>query len=355
MTKILCIGDQHFKTSNIIQVNVFLTKLKEYLDSSPPDIIISMGDLLDTHERLHVVPLNKAGEYLRLLSSYCKTYVLVGNHDFLNNSVFLNTNHWLNCYKDYPNLTIIDDVTIVNINDIKITLCPYIPDGKFKLALDTKIGKWEDSNCIFAHQLFNGVKMGVIVAEDVEKWDENLPVIVSGHIHDKQRPQSNLYYTGSSMQHAFGESHDKTLSLVTLNESSHRVDEIDLLLPKKKILYIDIDDIETFDISKLEHNTEYKLTINGNHDEFQAFKKSGKYKEFIRKKLKIVFKNKRSFIIDKKEQLKEKIGIEKHNTKSFNDILTELVSNENNNFLNDLLYTIVFNQTREETDDIIIL
>lgn len=357
--KVLCIGDQHFKTNNIIQVNMFLQKIKSYLDESPPDIIISMGDLLDTHERLHIVPFNKAGEYFRLLSSYCNTYVLVGNHD-ASNSIFLTTNHWMNCFKEYKNITIVDDVTIVNINGIKLTMCPYVPDGKFKSALDTKKGKWEDSNCIFAHQLFDGVKMGAIVAEGVEKWDDNLPMIVSGHIHDKQQIQPNLYYTGSSMQHAFGESYDKTILLLKLEKDScidsDRMEEIDLLLPKKKIIHIDIDDIESFDVSKLHENTEYKLSIDGNYDEFQAFRKTSKHKELTKRGVKIVFKHKRSFITDKKEKMKERVnGNNKLEKRSFTDILKELLSNEKNKLLDDLFDNIVMNRTRDELDDIIIM
>ena len=129
------------------------------------------------------------------------------------------------------------------------------------------------------------------------------------------------------------------------------------------MLYTDIDDIESFDVSKLDDNTEYKLSIDGNYDEFQAFKKTSKHKELIKKGMKIVFKHKRSFIIDKKEQLKERVANGKMNggdkpnisSKSFTDILRELVSNEKNKLLDDLLHTIVFNQTNDESDDIIIM
>ena len=352
--KILCIGDQHFKTSNIVLVDMFIQKLKSHLDKYTPDIIISMGDLLDTHERLHTIPLNKAGEYFKLLSSYCSTYVLVGNHDSINNSVFLTTNHWMNCFKEYNNLNIIDNVSIVNINDIKITMCPYVPDGKFIQALNTKKGEWEDSKCIFAHQLFDGAKMGAIVAENVEKWDDNLPLIISGHIHDKQQVQQNLYYTGSSMQHAFGESADKTILEMTLsNDNPPIYSEIDLNLPKKKIIYMEMNELEKFDVSTLKTNTEYKLTIDGSYEEFEAFRKTSKYKNITKKGIKIVFKHKRLFIAEKKEQVKEKTRVK--DSKSFKKILEELIKKENNSLLDDLMSTIVFNQTKDDSDDIIII
>lgn len=363
MLSVLCIGDVHIQTGNILQIKEFLSKLEELLVSSKYeiDIIILMGDILHTHERLHTTSLNYATQLFKMVSSIKPTYVLVGNHDLESNSQFLTTNHWMNCFKNYENLTIVDKVTVVEYGKIKITLCPYVPDGKFNMALETHHGKWEDSKCIFAHQLFDGAKMGAIVAENVEKWDENMPFVISGHIHDKQLVQPNLYYTGSCMQHAFGESHDKTILLVNIHEDiKHPLyTEIDLCLRKKKIIYTELEEFEKFDISTLEKNTEYKITIDGSYEEFNGFRKTARYKELIKRGLKIVFKQKRSFILDKKEQMKERVGITKETSqKSFNQILEELISQEKNSFLDNLFDTIVMNQVRDEIneiDDIIVI
>ncbi len=34
------------------------------------------------------------------------------------------------------------------------------------------------------------------------------PLVISGHIHSEQRPQKNIFYPGSVIQHALGESED---------------------------------------------------------------------------------------------------------------------------------------------------
>ena len=362
MIKILCIGDQHFKPSNIPQVDIFLKKLEQWLSTNSVDIIISMGDLLHTHERLHTQAFNKALEYIDLLRKYSPTYVMVGNHDVIHNSVYLSQNHWLNCVKQYDNVTVVDNVIVVNKNGVKITMCPYVPDGKFKTALDTKKGEWEDSTCIFAHQLFDGAKMGAIVAENVEKWEENDPMIFCAHIHDSQWVQDNMYIVGSAMQEAFGESEDKTLLLLTigdeklnktfLEENKKSFTLIDLDLPKKKILYLDIEELETFDIEKLKENTEYKLTIDGDQEEFDAFKKTVKYKTLI-KKVKIVFKHKRSFLSEKRERTEDDILMLKEKPqshKTFNKILEELINDESNPYITELFNNLVLQRSGEKED-----
>lgn len=364
-TKILCIGDQHFKPSNIPQANVFIKKLDAWLSKNPVDAIISMGDLLHTHERLHTQALNKAIEYVDIMSKYAPTYIQVGNHDGQSNSLYLTQNHWLNVFKNRDNITVVDDVTIVDIHNHKITLCPYVPDGKFRTALDTKIGEWEDSECIFAHQLFDGAKMGAIVAEDVEKWDENNPMIFCAHIHDKQWVQENIYIVGSAMQEAFGETEDKTLLLLTLSDEDEKTPvslnktffesnpsqfiHVNLDLPKKRIVYLTMEELSEFDLETLKENIEYKLTVDGDQEEFDAFKKTTKYKSLI-KKVKIVFKHKRSFLIEKRERHTDEIISIKEKPKTFNEILEELVEQASNPYITNLFNSLVLQRSGEKEE-----
>jgi len=282
---------------------------------------------------------------------------MVGNHDFQGNYQYLSTNHWLNAIKEFDNVTVIDTVNIVEIDKIKIVMVPYVPDGKFKTALDTRKGEWEDSTCIFAHQLFDGAKMGSIVAEDVEKWEIDNPMIFCGHIHDRQWVQDNIYIVGSAMQEAFGETEDKTLLLLTLDGKTldkeslddTRFRTIDLDLPKKRIIYMEMEDLDKFDMDSLKENVEYKLTLDGDQEEFEAFKKTVRYKEMI-KKVKIVFKHKRVFIAEKKDYIKSTPTTHK----PFNKILEELVSQETNPYLTDLFNTIVLKRT-DVKDDILLI
>lgn len=352
---ILCVGDIHIQTNNITEIKEFSKKLQNVIkdfDSKGQciDIVIFMGDILHTHERLHTIAFNTATDLFNDISKLKPLYILVGNHDLINNSQFLSTNHWMNCFKSTDNITIVDDVTTIEFKKNQITLCPYVPDGKFKDALDTKGNQWEKSSCIFAHQLFDGVKMGSIIAENVEKWNLSFPLVVSGHIHDKQRLQPNLIYTGSCIQHAFGESDDKTILKLTFDKEI-KIEEINLNLRKKKILYMNIDDLENFDLDSLKENVEYKLTIDGSKEEFEVFKKTQKYKT-LNKKVKIVFKHKRSVILEKKEKVENNNKTLK--SENFNDILEKLVKQEDNPYIIDLFYSIAMNRSVDMNDILII-
>ena len=127
MTTVLFIGDQHFKTTNIPEVELFIEKITELAENKKPDLIILGGDLLDCHERLHTVPLNKAYELINNMRRISKTYVLVGNHDIINNQQFLTENHWLNSMKEWENTIIVDKVMTEVINESLFVFVPYVP------------------------------------------------------------------------------------------------------------------------------------------------------------------------------------------------------------------------------------
>lgn len=329
---ILCIGDVHVQTSNLQQMHILLDRLEEFIVSNQEtiDMVIFMGDILHNHERLHTVPFNFVTEMFDKLRKLKPIYVLVGNHDYINNSQFLTNNHWMNCFKQHHNIHIVDDVLSISKNNYNIVLSPFVPDGRFIEALTTlnKINfNWKQADAIFAHQLLDGAKMGAIVAENIEKWNESYPMLISGHIHDKQKPQSNLYYTGSCIQHAFGERHDKTICLVKI-DTNISLNEIDLRLPTKQILYYDIDEILNSNTQSsilqtiLTPNVQFKITISGDYSQFKQFKKSSFFADVQRNGTKIVFKSKAIELQNKRNMLKQVDGIE------FKDVLLELIQSD---------------------------
>jgi predicted phosphodiesterase len=93
---------------------------------------------------------------------------------------------------------------------------------------------WQSASAIFAHQEFYGAKMGAIMSEHGDKWDLDYPLVISGHIHDYQQLQVNVWYTGTPIQHAFGDSTDKTVSVLTWNDKIWEEERVDLGLIKRK-------------------------------------------------------------------------------------------------------------------------
>ena len=163
MTTVLVIGDNHIKCANIIEFDLFLERIQVIAKDKNPNLIVLLGDILDTHEKLNTIELNKACEFIDKMRKIAKTMILVGNHDMVNCSQFLTTNHWMNALKEWQNVVIVDKVTSEKINNETFIFTPFVPNGRFQDALNTLDFDWVNTaSCIFAHQEFYGCKMGAI-------------------------------------------------------------------------------------------------------------------------------------------------------------------------------------------------
>lgn len=354
-TSVLFIGDPHFQISNIPEIELFMEKIINLATEKKPDIIVIAGDILHTHERLHTIALNKAYELVDNMRKITKTYVLVGNHDYIQNQQFLTDNHWMNAMKEWKDTVIIDYVLKENINNETFIFIPYVPPGRFIEALKTIKETWTDANCIFAHQEFAGCKMGSIISVEGDKWSLDNPLVISGHIHSKQRPQENIYYSGSAMQHAFGESEKNIIPYITFDKNDYNIEEINLELPRKKIIYMDVDDIDNYNVPVTKD--QIKLTLKGDYNDFKALKKTKKYKKLITDGVKVVFKPKK---IDQNKKVVEN-GIEKEvvdevksNGTNFNTILYSIINEQKNPYLSQN-YELVINGKEMKIDDILFL
>lgn len=283
---ILAIGDPHFRIDNVEETLQFCNELDKYIRSrNDITMIIVLGDILHTHEKLHTSALNCAIDFFKMLISHGRElYCLVGNHDAISNTIFLSTNHWLNALKGWDGITIVDTPIEVIHNQSVIVMCPYVPDGRFLEALHIlrkDVVSKEKTHLIFGHQLLDGAKMGAIVAAGVEEWKEDYPLCISGHIHDKQWIKNNLYYTGSSLQHSYGEGGDKSLALIEIDDKHNiKVEEVYLEIKKKKIIYADVTELEEV-VNKMKDDTEYKIVLSGNESDFKAIKQSNLFSDTL--------------------------------------------------------------------------
>ena len=313
MTRLLAIGDVHIKLSNLEDIELFLEKIKITITNERPDFIIILGDVLNTFERIHTTCLSYAQRLFTVCSEYTQTYVLVGNHDYISNSQFLTSHHWMTPFSTWNQLTIVDRVVSFTHEKNHFVLCPYVPDGRLVEALST-FPEWLSAHMIFGHQLLNGAKMGAILAEHVEEWKQEYPFLCCGHIHDKQRVQSNLYYTGTPMQDSFAEKRSKSIALFTVHEKEFEIKEIELGVNIKRIEYMSVSDAYTYQI-ELKQNEMLRLTLKGTKEECHVFKKTTEFKK-LSSLAKIVFDEIQMELIQEKEN-----GI-------FQDVLIESIKHD---------------------------
>lgn len=281
MTRIFVIGDPHFKTNNVDDTNDMACKILNLLDKLNPDAVVCLGDVLDRHETIHVGPLLRSIDFFHKISSKFKLYVLIGNHDRPNNQVFLTQEHPFTALKQWKNTVIVDDRVVSDtINDKQFLFVPYVPPGSFMKAIQSELG--EDAKdlskycCIFAHQEFYGAKMGIVESKVGDTWDSNQPLVVSGHIHDFDILASNIIYTGTPIQHSFGDKDDKGVFLFTFeNKFSHSgqsfyYEKYELDLPKKKIIKISFSEIQL--LKTLDRKSYYKIIISGTPEQLKTIK-----------------------------------------------------------------------------------
>lgn len=266
--------------SNLHKINFILEKIidETLWKGPPPTLAVLAGDILDTHERLHTQLMNKALELIMALARYMPTFVLVGNHDYINNSQFCSDEHWmfsLKTLEGHHNFTIVDQPLMYHdlSSDQRFTFAPYVPEGRFVEALNKYLDKgWLTSTCVFAHQTFKGAKMGAIVSEDGDEWDLSWPQVISGHIHERQSPQENVFYPGSIINHTFGyDSQGCFVFTFTKGVPGYLMDESDLGFKKKKSIHLKAQDIGPDSVYEIDPEN-LKYVITGSYIEIKTLK-----------------------------------------------------------------------------------
>ena len=286
---VLFIGDVHIKFSNLKDLDKLEDKTLQMKDIS---FIVVAGDILDTHEKINSQLMNRAYKLIKNLRTVAPVYVLVGNHDYINNQQFLTDNHWMNGMKEWNRVHVIDyPLRLEGSSGQAFALVPYVPPGRFVEALgkinDTgNAQSWKDCACVFAHQEVKNCKMGCIRSMDGDVWDVEWPMLVSGHIHERQNVGDNVLYPGSVLNHAFG-SDNQGISKLTFRDNAMSEERVDIGLEKKSIIYEHVTKVE--DIPKEKLVVQNKLCLTGEPKDIKAFKKTKEYTD-LKKKIKVTFK-----------------------------------------------------------------
>lgn len=245
---ILLIGDPHFKNNNHLETDVFVKETLIHVEKEKDniDFIVILGDVLDTHEKINLQSLCRATNFIRKLAKLKFTFVLVGNHDRINNKVFLTEEHSLIGLKNNNNIQIVDKV----LKFRHFIFVPYVQPGLFNKALETINFDISEIKSIFAHQEFYGAKMKSITSTIGDKWPREYPPVFSGHIHSFQKVQDNIIYIGTPYQINFGESDDKALLMLKINKENYDFKRVFLPYIKKKTLKIQAKDLKEIKLDK---------------------------------------------------------------------------------------------------------
>lgn len=304
--KFILVGDPHFSFENQEETTILEESIIERLEDEKPDFIVLLGDIMDKHEKTHVIPFNKACKFIERLASFLPTIVLIGNHDLRNNKDNQSGIHFFNTLKGKKNIHIIDKIQEVYINNHYFLCCPYVPLNTFIINLDVffnndeldekednikkatnrireKIGKY---TCIFAHQEINGCNYNGNISSCNDKWPKDFPTIFSGHIHDYHKVADNLIYTGTPFQHKFDESPDKAIMSVTVGKyNTFNIERIPLPIVPLSTIRIHVND---FDKINIKGHKKTKIILEGQKEDVKNKMSSKKAKKLKSEGSKIV-------------------------------------------------------------------
>lgn len=315
--KILIIGDPHLRTDCLDICELFCNQIKKIVDENIFNFVVVLGDVLHNHEKINTVALNMAVDLFKYVSQQYKLFVIVGNHDYINNSQFLTSNHWMNCLNGYNNIYVIDKVMTYADSNKQFMFCPYVPNGRLIEALNT-VEIWKSMDIIFAHQEIRSsiLNSNGRISTTGDSWYKDYPLLISGHIHHKQKNE-NVIYPGSSLPTSFSDSDQKYVLIFTLHENnSYNEDYIQLNIPLKITKHISLNDIDT-NLETIDKNT--RLIIEGDQNSFDEIKTQSKLKQLQSRGINIVKRV--------KESTESRVCISDNN---FNKQLKQLIEKEIN-------------------------
>lgn len=285
--RILVIGDPHFKAAELSMSKRMADEIIRIAALTLPDIIVCLGDTLDRHETIHTEALKLAVEWIHELSTIAPFYLLIGNHDRPNNSDFLSDKHPFTSLKWCDNIVVVDRVITHTRGKDNFFFVPYVPPGRLIEALETNKDWSSDKKWTagFSHQEIYGTRMGNIISENGDKWPLSWPLLINGHIHDRNIPQPNVISIGTPRQHAFDESPDKALSLFTFTQDGMTEERIKLKLPSKITYHLNYHQYINFKLPVDDNHT--KIIITGNAAEIAGAMKLPKTTTLRRKGVKV--------------------------------------------------------------------
>lgn len=262
---VLVIGDTHFKVNNVDETELMVNEIINVAKQKNPKFIVCLGDTLDRFESINVYPLMRAINFFKELVNIAPLYIIIGNHDRPSNNVFLTDEHPFNSLKEWKNTYIIDKPLKKYIDDLYFLFVPYVPPKRFNEA----IGDIENYNAIFCHQEFYGCNLGKTKSVSGDVWNEEYPLIISGHIHTYHQPQKNIIYVGSPIADQI-----RSVSLFTFTKDNYMYERIKIKYIKNNVIYINIDNIDNID--KIDENA--KIVLSGTNEEINVMKKNKKLK-----------------------------------------------------------------------------
>lgn len=238
---VLVIGDMHYTGANSNDTDPIEQDILRMIDGGI-DTLILLGDVFHTHEKLSAEAQSRFTLFVKsVIERRCYMICLVGNHDMASNKDWMPTTHSMTALGAvaHPLLHIVSRPQYFDIHGTRVLATPYVPPGRFREALELEGPV--NASVIFAHQDFIGANYNGIVCRVGDVLGDDLPPVISGHIHDKQF-LGRVFYTGTPYESGFSirkrfihhiEFHGDRIIVQPIACSYRKVERIELRNPEE--------------------------------------------------------------------------------------------------------------------------
>lgn len=264
MARLLLIGDCHISPKTIPDLTNAFEQIFEIVKEKEITHVFFMGDELDDHGTVKESAFNFLVSVIEKLRGLkVKIYLIVGNHDFRSNNIYCASEHFLNPFKKWKGVTVIDTPTEINIAGHRIACMPYIPEGRYHEARQEFFDEDVNSFSFFlSHQGFAGGTLdNGLIFEGADKWLKKWCMNYTGHFHTPHSPQKNICYIGSLIPLKFSEDIQKRVIILYLEEGvEHTKEEIKM---KGQVHYTTVKIDITNPPEKLEKSEKIRYILTG--------------------------------------------------------------------------------------------
>lgn len=202
--KTAIITDQHFGARNdsIHFIDFYEKFYSEIffptLEKEQIDTVLILGDTFDRRKYVNFYSLQRAEKmfFKPLAEKNIKVHMIVGNHDtYYKNTNEVNSPELL--LKDYPNINIISEPSVIELDKTEIVMMPWICAENYEKSMEL-IKKTNATICmghfeIQGFQMYRGAPShDGLDSSTFDKFDK----VFSGHYHHKSH-KTNIYYLGN--------------------------------------------------------------------------------------------------------------------------------------------------------------
>lgn len=219
MSNIALITDVHFgvrEDSKLMisnQEKFFKEVFFPVIDEYQIDTVVNLGDTFDRRKFINFGTLQKSKKMFFDELAHRKIWspTLVGNHDsFYKNTIKTNSIRELIVSEKYNNILCIDDPQILKINNLDITMIPWICQDNKSKCMEYIENKTNTTICIGHFELSGFIMHSGIVSDtgmDREVLN-NFDMILSGHYHHRST-DGRIYYLGNPNQFTWTDEGDE--------------------------------------------------------------------------------------------------------------------------------------------------